>query len=153
MLSKISVSEIATYTQNVLLRDTDQMSMAHALEVRVPFFDHNLIKFVLGVPDKQKPIRHPKQLLVDSLGDLLPSEVVNRPKMGFVFPWEHWLRHELKDFAEQRIRRLQARGLIQPDELGKVWTEFQAGKGPWLWTHIWLPVVLEEWMESNGIEQ
>jgi asparagine synthase (glutamine-hydrolysing) len=153
MRSKISVAEIATYTQNVLLRDTDQMSMAHALEVRVPFFDHNLIKFVLGVPDKHKPIGSPKQLLVDSLGDLLPYEVVHRPKMGFVFPWEHWLRHELRGFCEQRIRRLQARGLIQADQLGRVWKEFQEGKGPWLWTHIWLPVVLEEWMEANGIEQ
>src|SRR5690606_36345123 len=51
LLGRVSVAEIYTYMQNVLLRDTDQMSMAHALEVRVPFLDHNLVKFVLAVRD------------------------------------------------------------------------------------------------------
>ena len=151
-LSKISVAEISTYTQSLLLRDTDQMSMAHALEVRVPFFDHNLVKFVLGIPDTHKQLQYPKQLLVESLGDLLPSELVHRPKMGFVFPWERWLRQDLHTFCEHRIHRLMDRHVIDADKLNTVWREFQAGKGPWLWTHIWLPVVLDEWMEANGIE-
>lgn len=59
------------------------MSMAHALEVRAPFLDHELVEFVLGVNDQHKFPHTPKQLLVDSLGDLLPREIVDRPKMGF----------------------------------------------------------------------
>lgn len=152
LLSKISAAEIASYTQSVLLRDTDQMSMAQALEVRVPFFDHELVEFVLGVPDAVKRPDYPKKLLVESLGDLLPHDLVHRKKMGFVFPWEQWLRHELRDFCDLRIRKLQDNGLIDADLLGQVWKEFQAGEGQWLWTHIWLPVVLQEWMDNNGIE-
>ena len=153
LLSKISVAEIATYTESLLLRDTDQMSMAHALEVRVPFFDHNLVKFVLGVPDIHKQGSYPKQLLVESLGDLLPKEIVHRPKMGFVFPWNQWLRNELRDFCETRIERMAERGIMDAITLREVWSDFKAGKGPWLWTHVWLPVVLEEWMSNNGIEE
>ena len=54
LLSQVSVAEIGTYMQNTLLRDTDQMSMAHALEVRVPFLDYELVEYVLGVPDSYK---------------------------------------------------------------------------------------------------
>lgn len=149
-LSATSLAEITTYTHSVLLRDMDQMSMAHALEARVPFFDHELVETVLSMPDRIKWPKYTKSLLVESLGDLLPQEVVHRKKMGFVFPWEDWLRGSLKGFADDRIRSLQSRGIMDPDQLGKVWQEFQAGKGPWIWPHIWLPVVLEEWMQNNG---
>lgn len=152
LLSQISVAEMATYTQNVLLRDTDQMSMAHALEVRVPFFDHELVECVLGIPDAIKQPDYAKKLLVESLGELLPPEVVHRKKMGFVFPWEQWLRGELYDFCKERIEKMQDSQLVDPDLLGKSWREFQHQSGPWLWTHIWLPVVLQEWMDNNGIE-
>lgn len=151
-LSRISAAEINSYTQNVLLRDTDQMSMRHALEVRVPFFDHELVAFALGISDTEKRPTTPKRLLVEALGDLLPDEVVNRQKMGFVFPWEQWLRNDLQSYCDLRIRRMQDRGLLDADLLGKVWREFRAGSGPWLWTHVWLPVVLDEWMENNSIE-
>ncbi|MEM7036286.1 MAG: asparagine synthase (glutamine-hydrolyzing) [Bacteroidota bacterium] len=151
LLSKISLAEISSYTHSVLLRDTDQMSMAHALEVRVPFFDHELVELALRIPDQHKRPKYPKQLLVDALGDLLPNEVVHRKKMGFVFPWEHWLRNELRDFCDARIRRLADRKLLNSDLLMKAWKEFEAGRGEWLWTHIWLPVVLEEWMTNQGV--
>ncbi|MFN5630360.1 MAG: asparagine synthase (glutamine-hydrolyzing), partial [Bacteroidota bacterium] len=103
LISQISFAEISTYMQNVLLRDTDQMSMAVALEVRVPFLDYELVEFVTGLNDDIKFPHTPKKLLVDSLGDLLPSEIVNRPKMGFTFPWKNWLKNEMKEFAEHNI--------------------------------------------------
>jgi asparagine synthase (glutamine-hydrolysing) len=154
LLSQIGGLEINSYTQSVLLRDTDQMSMAHALEVRVPFFDHDLVEFAMGIPDAIKqPKRYPKQLLVESLGDLLPQGLVHRKKMGFVFPWEQWLRGELASFSHDRIHQFNARGLVANYEaLPSIWHEFQAGRGPWLWPHIWLFVVLEEWLQRNGIE-
>lgn len=152
-LSQIGGLEILSYTSNVLLRDTDQMSMAHALEVRVPFFDHDLVEFVMGIPDEIKKPSYPKRLLVESLGELLPHDLVHRQKMGFVFPWENWLRKELRDFCNQRIKSLDARGIIgKTGQLEKVWSQFQNGQGPWLWTHIWLPVVLEEWIQKNNIQ-
>src|SRR5262249_28305712 len=72
LLSQISVAELGTYLENVLLRDTDQMSMAHALEVRVPFLDHELVELMLRVPDEQKYPTTPKRLLVEALDGLLP---------------------------------------------------------------------------------
>ncbi|HXD92161.1 MAG TPA: asparagine synthase (glutamine-hydrolyzing), partial [Bacteroidia bacterium] len=102
-LSKYSIAEISTYMQNVLLRDTDQMSMASALEVRVPFLDYKLVEYVLGVSDKHKYPHTPKKLLTDSLQDLLPSEIMNRKKMGFVLPWQLWMKNELKQFCEENL--------------------------------------------------
>jgi hypothetical protein len=63
------------------------------------------------------------------------------------------MRGELKPFCEHRIQRLSQRGIVDSATLKSVWEEFQAGKKPWLWTHIWLPVVLDEWMENNGISE
>ncbi|MEY3443573.1 MAG: hypothetical protein RLZZ519_1854, partial [Bacteroidota bacterium] len=155
LLSQIGGLEINSYTQSVLLRDTDQMSMAHALEVREPFFDHDLLEFVMGIPDAIKqPPGYPKQLLVESLGDLLPHDLVHRKKMGFVFPWEQWLRSELKSFSHDRIQQFNQRGLLSNNKaLPSIWHEFQSGKGPWLWPHIWLFVVLEDWLQRNGITE
>jgi asparagine synthase (glutamine-hydrolysing) len=154
ILSQISGLEITSYTQSVLLRDADQFSMAHALEVRVPFFDHDLIEFVMGIPDEVKRPSYPKQLLVESLGDLLPPELVHRKKMGFVFPWEQWLRGELRSFCEERLQAFSRRSFVaKPELIMRIGREFQAGKGPWLWTHVWLPVVLEDWLQRNGITE
>ena len=151
-LSRISIAEISTYTRNVLLRDTDQMSMAHALEVRVPFFDHEVVELCLRLPDSLKFPHFPKKLLVDSLGDLLPHDLVHRKKMGFVFPWQQWLKNELFSFAKTRIDRLEERNLFQMGRPSKIWEQFQTGQGGILWVHIWSLVVLEDWITRNEIE-
>lgn len=151
LLSQVSIAEITSYMQNVLLRDTDQMSMAVALEVRVPFLDYQLVEYVLGISDEYKKPIIPKKLLVDSLGDLLPHEVVHRPKMGFVFPWEVWLRKELKPLCDQSIRNLAKRDFIQGDYLLDTWDRFLKGDKQVRWLDMWLCTVLENWMEKNQI--
>lgn len=85
ILSRVTVADISTYTQNVLLKDTDQMSMASSLEVRVPFFDHKLVEYLVQLPDQFKYPAYPKQLLVESLSPIIPDEVVHRPKKGSIF--------------------------------------------------------------------
>jgi asparagine synthase (glutamine-hydrolysing) len=147
-----SIAEITTYMQNVLLRDTDQMSMAHALELRVPFLDHQLVEYVLGIPDKYKSILSPKKLLVDSLGDLLPSEIVNRPKMGFTFPWKNWMQNELKLFCEQKIIALSKRPYFNEQGILNLWNQFLKNDVRINWARIWMLVVLENWMYENGVE-
>ncbi len=151
-ISKVSYGEITTYMQNVLLRDTDQMSMAHALEVRVPFIDYTLVEYVLGVPDKYKIPKSPKKLLVDALGDLLPPEIVNRPKMGFTFPWKDWMQLELKSFCEEKLIALSKRSFFVEQELMKLWTDFLAGAPHITWSRIWYLVVLENWLQENRME-
>jgi asparagine synthase (glutamine-hydrolysing) len=151
-LSKVSVAEITTYMQNVLLRDTDQMSMAVALEVRVPFLDYELVEYVLGIGDEFKRPVFPKKLLVDSLGDLLPDEVIHRKKMGFVFPWEIWLKNELRTFCEDKIQQLIRREIINGKYLAASWERFLKGDKNVRWLDMWLCVVLENWLEANNIE-
>jgi asparagine synthase (glutamine-hydrolysing) len=152
LLSQVSIAEMTTYMQNVLLRDTDQMTMAHALEVRAPFLDHRLIEYALSVNDKIKFPTTPKQLFVKAMGDLLPSEVVNRKKMGFTFPWEHWLRHEMKEYCGVRIKQLAKRKYFNEDQLIELWNRFTKFDASVPWTRIWHLVTLEEWMNNNNIE-
>ncbi|PBQ32133.1 asparagine synthase (glutamine-hydrolyzing) [Sphingobacteriaceae bacterium] len=153
LLSAVSIAEINTYLQNTLLRDADQMSMAVALEVREPFLDYKLIEFVLGVTDEHKFPHTPKKLLVDSLGDLLPGEVVNRTKMGFTLPWKNWLKDELKSFCEMNINALEDKNLFLKNSLKDLWKRFLNGDITVTWARIWHLVVLNNWMDSNKIEQ
>lgn len=152
LISKTSIAEISTYMQNVLLRDTDQMSMASALEVRVPFIDYTLVEYVLGIPDKYKSTASPKKLLVDALGDLLPSEIVNRPKMGFTFPWKHWMKNELKTFCERKMVSLSQRNLFNEQGVMKLWSDFLDDHPRITWSRVWYLVVLENWLQENEIE-
>lgn len=151
-LTTTSIAEIYTYMQNVLLRDTDQMSMAHALEVRVPFLDYTLVKYVLSLPDKHKYPHTPKKLLIDSLGDLLPPEIVNRKKMGFTFPWKQWMKNELKEFCEQRMLALSKRKLFNEKGVMKLWNDFLMDSPRITWSRIWYLVVLENWLQQNNID-
>jgi len=149
LLSQFSIAELLGYTQNVLLKDTDQFSMASALEVREPFFDYRLVEYVLQIPDEIKYPKYPKSLLVEAIYPMLPDEVVHRRKMGFVLPFDRWMRQELKDFCQNRIENLAGRQIFNPDELLKKWNDFQRGANGVLWSHLWHLVVLTEWLENN----
>lgn len=152
LLSTVSVAEITTYMQNVLLRDTDQMSMAHALEIREPFLDYNLVEYVLSVTDKNKFPVTPKKLFVDAMGDLLPQDIVNRKKMGFTLPWKHWMTNELKQFCEERIISLSKREYFNEKNLLEFWNQFLQNHPSVTWSRIWYLVVLENWMQQHEIE-
>ena len=151
ILSKVSIYEIQTYMQNTLLRDTDQMSMAHALEVRVPFLDHKLVSYVLGIQDKFKYPSTPKPLLTNALGDLIPANIINRKKMGFVLPWEIWLKNDLKDFCTEHLSTLGNRNFMNDEIVQNIWRDFLAGKKLISWSRIWNLVVLEHWIQKNDL--
>lgn len=151
LLSRVSIAEIETYMQNVLLRDTDQMSMANALEVRVPFLDYQLVEYVLGLPDALKFPHRPKQLLVDAMGDLLPREIVERPKMGFILPWKHWMKKELRAFCEERLNLLGAFPGFDPAGITRLWNAFLQDDPRVTYSRIWPLVVLGHWFKKQGI--
>lgn len=152
VLSKVSIMEMDTYMQNVLLRDSDQMSMAHALEVRVPFLDHRLVEFALLLSDKMKFPHTPKALLVESLEDLLPEEIVHRPKMGFTFPWESWMKGELKEYCEAHLINLGKRDSFNSQGVSSLWNRFLTGDKLISWSRVWHLIVLENWLDANGID-
>jgi asparagine synthase (glutamine-hydrolysing) len=151
LLSYVSALEINTYMQNILLRDADQMSMAVALEVRVPFLDYKLLEFVLSVKDEFKYPSTPKKLLIDSLGGLLPDEVVNRPKMGFTLPWKNWMKNELRSFCEENMKSLSKRDFVNEKAILELWEQFLKDDARVSWSRVWHLIVLENWLNKNDI--
>lgn len=152
ILSRVSLFEIQTYMQNVLLRDTDQMSMAVALEVRVPFLDYQLVEFALSVKDEYKYPHTPKKLLVDAMGDILPDDIVNRPKMGFTLPWKEWLKNELRDFCDENIVQLSKRSFVNREAVLLIWNRFLNNDPKIVWSRVWHLVVLNHWLKTNHID-
>lgn len=151
MLSQVSIAEMGTYMQHTLLRDTDQMSMAHALEVRVPFLDHRVVAAALSVSDEDKWPHTPKQLLTDALPDLLPREVIDRPKMGFTLPWEVWMRTSLKPLCEAGLEVLSGLDAFAEREVASIWNAFIQGSPRWTFSRVWSLAVLGHWMKQNKI--
>ncbi len=94
---RASWMETNLFMKNQLLKDTDFMSMTHAVEVRVPFLDQELLKAIYQISNEIKfNNTTPKGLLVNSFKDILPEAIWNRPKMGFTFPLQGWLRQNKK---------------------------------------------------------
>jgi asparagine synthase (glutamine-hydrolysing) len=151
LFSQVSAAEYLGYTQHTLLKDTDQMGMAVSLEIREPFFDQDLVEFVLAIPDTLKRPTYPKSLLVESLKPMLPDEIVFRKKQGFLFPWKDWLKNELRSFCEIRITNMADRSFVNGQALISYWQRFLAGDKDIRWAEIWLFVVLEYWLEKNGV--
>lgn len=90
--NKASWMEMNMYMQNQLLRDADVMSMAHGVEIRVPFLDHEVMQHTMAIDPRVKYDGSlPKQLLINTFKDILPEKVWNRKKMGFSFPFTEWL--------------------------------------------------------------
>ena len=145
----VSELELTTFMSWRLLRDTDAMSMAHSLEVRVPLIDHEVVEFVCGLPAGWET-RHgyPKRLLTESLADLLPAGIKSRPKQGFALPLEHWMRHDLRSVIDDTLAPdvVRARGLFDADEVAALRADFTAGRLPY--PAIWQLVVLELWMQQ-----
>lgn len=94
--------ETNMFMQNQLLRDGDVMSMAHGIEIRVPFLDNRFLDLTHSIQsDVKYSGTNPKQLLIDAFADVLPEPIWNRPKMGFGFPFKKWLGND--DFVKSII--------------------------------------------------
>lgn len=150
LISEITIAECSTYLENVLLRDTDQMSMAHALEVRAPFLDKDLVEFMLAMPDDFKPLNPPKKLLIDAMGDLLPAEIWDRPKMGFTFPWKNWIGKELNEFCSEKLLVLKETGVFEDAYINRYLGELKQ-RDTRNWFQIWNLTVLSNWITKNNI--
>lgn len=152
LYTKISVAEIRSYMQNTLLRDTDQMSMASSLEVRVPFLDHNLVEYAISLRGFLKHPTTPKKLLVDAMGDLIPRSIWDRKKMGFTLPWKTWMKNELKDFCQEGIEVFKGIDGVHGESVDAIWNNFLMDKPLYTWTRVWPIVVLGNWIKKNQIE-
>jgi asparagine synthase (glutamine-hydrolysing) len=146
----VSWMETRSYLASTLLRDTDSMSMAHSLEVRVPFLDHLLVEFVTTLPEALKrPNGTPKSLLVGALRDLLPPEVVQQPKRGFTFPWSNWLRGPLRQRVEEGLAELSPalREILDQYKTQSVWKNYLNDHTSW--SRPWSLYVINEWTKRH----
>ncbi len=146
----VSFLELQTYMLSTLLRDSDQMSMAHGLELRVPFVDPCVVEQVLPVAAAQKVGgAHPKRLLVEAMGDLIPAEVLGRKKRGFTLPFQQWLTRDLQAQVEACFEAKDLFGPWEPAAFRRVWAEFRRGKVAW--ARVFALYVLEQWLRRNGV--
>src|SRR5205085_1706960 len=114
--------EMHLYMQNQLLRDSDVMSMAHGIEIRVPFLDNDFIRLALQI---QSPVKYAvpgKQLLIEAFHDILPEAIYNRPKMGFAFPFKEWLGDNA--WVNDQMKQVNKEG-------HKTFAHFQKGQRHW----------------------
>lgn len=152
---------LGSYTQNQLLRDIDTTSMAHSLEVRVPFLDPDLLDLALSLPPgarigKGDPLATPgsylalgaKRILMDVARSRLPPQVLTRPKRGFSLPIDRWLRVRLRPMLEDVVRNPtgQVAQIVDPQASGRVVDRFL--EGTLHWGRPWLLLVLNLWVED-----
>ena len=142
--------EMRCYMASTLLRDTDSVSMARSLEVRVPLLDTPLVEFVSSLPDaaRHRPGTQ-KALLVGALDGLLPEEMLGKPKRTFTLPWEEWLRGPLRPRLETSFGNI-APTLsphLRAEGVRAVWSAFLEGKTSW--SRPLALYVLNEWCRHH----
>jgi asparagine synthase (glutamine-hydrolysing) len=150
-VNRVSYLEARCYMLNTLLRDSDVMSMAHGLEVRVPLIDHHLAKSLMSLPGAWKLNGGtPKPLLVGALRGALPTEIVHRPKVGFTMPFDRWLRGALRPEVGRALATIADSPLaecLNGEGARRVWEEFEGGVTSW--SRPWALFVLRRWCELN----
>lgn len=149
-INRSSFFELNMYMLSTLLRDTDQMSMAHALEVRVPLIDHKLVEYLFSIPGNLKVDKiYPKPLLTQALNGYIPEYCIFRKKRGFELPFNKWLKNELKDQVGKTILSSDV-DLFNREELEKLWNLFLRGKMSW--SRIWGLYILIKWIAINNVK-
>jgi asparagine synthase (glutamine-hydrolysing) len=149
-MGSVSWLEMRCYMSSTLLRDTDSVSMARSLEVRVPLLDTPLVEFVGALPEAARSRSGTsKALLNDAISDLLPREILTQKKRTFTLPWEEWLRGPLRKNLEASFAE-PAPALapfLHTDGVREVWNSFLAGKTSW--SRPWSIHVLNEWCRRH----
>ncbi len=122
-LNRALFADLKLFVPGNLLTLTDRISMAHSLEVRVPFLDHQLLEFAARIPPEFK-LRgtEKKHILKRAVADLLPADFLRRRKMGFSAPLAVWFRGELRPFVEDTLspQAIRAAGVFEPNTVRRL---------------------------------
>ena len=142
--------DVRTMLVDDLLLKADKMSMAHSLELRVPFLDHEVARVGLWLPDREK-VRgiETKRALRRLVAARLPRAIARRPKQGFEVPISRWLREDLRDLVGDVLapERLGRRGLVDPAAAQRLLREHGSGAADH-GLRIYALLVLELWLDS-----
>jgi asparagine synthase (glutamine-hydrolysing) len=145
-LSRIQYVDIKTYLVDDILVKVDRASMAHSLEVRCPLLDHKLMELIARIPSSLK-LRNGqgKYIFKRALKNIIPAEVVRRPKRGFAMPVAEWFRGELKVFAHDMLFQRED-GLLNQSFLTNCWKQHQRGQRDWS-ALLWCTLMFRTWQE------
>jgi asparagine synthase (glutamine-hydrolysing) len=153
-LSAISVMEQRLFLGERLLRDNDVASMASSLEQRVPLVDQLLFESVDRLPDaaRYQPLGRKDILRRMGLRGLDPT-LFDRPKSGFVLPFDRWIRRGLKSTMDQTLRDPQAvvPAGLNPVAVERLWRAFLDGAPGMYWSRIWAVYVWIRWCHRNSV--
>jgi len=148
----VSLLEISGYMRNTLLRDSDQMAMAHSLELRVPFVDKVVIDVVLSIPSN---IRLNGAGSKPFLREVIKHDVIpdwlNAPKQGFAFPFDQWLRGPLRKTVEASLDVL-GNYPFHPNAVKYAWEQYLRGSTAFNAGRIMTLFVLAHWLQQHDIE-
>ena len=139
--------DVRTYLPDDLLAKVDITSMANSLEVRAPLLDHPLMEMAASLPPSLKiQGLEKKYLLKRAMADLLPVEILNRPKQGFIVPIDHWFRHDLQEMAYDTLLdpRSLGRGYFRPGVVRRLLDEHVRGVQNFH-RQLWNLLMLELW--------
>lgn len=142
--------DVLTYLPNALLAKTDITSMAHSLEVRSPFLDHELMEFAARLPGAWKVSgADTKRLFKDAMQAWLPASIIDRPKRGFGAPIDSWFRHRLRFYAYDVLLdpAARARGWFEQDAMRQIIDDHAAGLRDNS-TKLWALIQLELWIRT-----
>jgi len=148
--------DLKTYLADDILVKVDRMSMAHGLEVRAPFLDHRVVEFIASLPSELKLRgRTTKVILREAMRNLLPPEVLSKPKHGFEAPINRWLRCELRDPVADILFSSPAeqRGLFNPRTVKQLWADHLDGTvnaGHRLWILLMLELWFQRFLDRPG---
>ncbi len=146
-LDRISYVDLHSFLPFNLLRYSDRMSMAHSLEIRVPFTDQKLVEFSASLPweMKLKGLRT-KYILRRATEGLVPAMARTRPKLGLNPPIGLWLKNKLVPLLKEYLspEKIRQRGYFRPDAVQSLIEEHQNGRRDYS-PHLWALIVFEEW--------
>jgi len=152
-VDEIMALDMRTYLPDDVLVKVDRASMAHSLEVRSPFLDRDVVELALSMPYefKQKKSAR-KRILRDAFGDIVPSVVFDRPKMGFGVPMAAWLRGEWRNRARELLLDgwVSSIGLFDRDGLERLLDEHQTKRFDHSYV-LYSLIVMGIWGESTGM--
>lgn len=145
VFTRMQTIDVARSLPDQILHKVDLASMYNSLEVRVPFLDHRVVEYALGLPTRQKiTARRRKRILKRAFGDLLPQSILERDKQGFDMPIGTWLRRDFADDFRDAVRGPSI-GLLDSDVVMEVFEEHAAKRRNHA-KFLWSVYVYKKWL-------